>query len=630
MSTSDKVVAPDFSSPAYRVNKEKPCPVCHKPDWCLSDWSTWAICQRVASECRWQDAGWFHRVGDTLGRGNGNAAPVQRPASTPKPKGGKLWPDLVTAEREFGELPLARDDLDAQEFLKANHGLLADWLPRSVRVLVDHGRKYVVYAGQDSKGQTRAFKAKGLFRNADGKRPCLFLHGSGGALLLPSENPDVALVVVMGEEKALAAWAAGFHVLSPLIGERELDPEWIAYLRENPREVILANDNDPVGEGANAKTGATLDAAGYAQTIRVVIWPDEYTEKADLNDVLKQSGLDGLRSFLESARPYESRLPRCLSAADFLAVPRPPLVFHIENLLPYGGKMTFSATSKFGKSMFAIQTGFALAAGDCTWLGWKFGPPCRVLYFQAEIMDALLAARLEAILRSMPPQLDYERASRNFLIQETGQRRPNLYSNTGRACAEALIERHNPDVLILDPLAALCPGMEENAAESMGLALDYFSNLAARHNCAVMLVHHHGKSGVSRGSSVFEAWPESDLQAVYLSADDDSIAKVAMRLRCAFNPGPVYWRMPSEDSLWFERMPEGWAPEVEKRKKKAEAKHVPLALRASGEKFICWRGLVNGVKELTNCGQRTAENVVKEAKELGLVRYENAFYSLPS
>ena len=48
--------------PQSRVSRAHPCPICGKPDWCLSDGARWAICQRVESRQRCGDAGWLHRL----------------------------------------------------------------------------------------------------------------------------------------------------------------------------------------------------------------------------------------------------------------------------------------------------------------------------------------------------------------------------------------------------------------------------------------------------------------------------------------------------------------------------------------------------------------------------------------
>ena len=328
----------------------------------------------------------------------------------------------------------------------------------------------------------------------------------------------------------------------------------------------------------------------------------------------------------------EPKLPRVMSAADFMAEERTPLAYHIDGILPVGGKMTFSATSKFGKSMFAIQCGFAMASGRCEWLGWKFGEPAVVLYLQAEIMDPLVASRLKAIVAQMPEQMDRERAVSGFRVQEIAAERPNLLSDRGRNIAETIIEREQPGVLILDPLSALCPGMEENEAGSMGSVLDYFASLAHRFGCAVVLIHHHGKGGVSRGSSVFEAWPESDLQASFIDENREvaKVAKVEMRLRCSYNSGPVYWRMPREDDLWFDSMPEGWRPEKGKGRPKqsdTEAGAVVFEVLREAGKTLLHKDLVEAVTEKLECSDRTAKRRIKQAVDSGLVKPDSTGYS---
>jgi len=52
-----------------RVSKSRPCPVCHKPDWCLvagpEGDPTAAICARVESRKRCGEAGWLHKLRDS-------------------------------------------------------------------------------------------------------------------------------------------------------------------------------------------------------------------------------------------------------------------------------------------------------------------------------------------------------------------------------------------------------------------------------------------------------------------------------------------------------------------------------------------------------------------------------------
>ena len=595
----------------------------------------------IALVRKWKACGFSEAVQFILGNGSGEpvaapGTPARTNTRSASGNGGggrvaKFWPDLVAAAAEFERLPLAFRDEETLRLMWDSYALSCFEIPPDWRALEYHGKRGVVYPGVGPDDGLVAYKWKGVERDPkNGKRPCAFLAGSGGAIMLDGA-PGAALVLAGGEEKGTAAAVAGFHAVSFLTGERCPDDAWIkAILEDRDGAVICANDADPAGQKANTETAAALMAAGCdAGRIRIVQWPDGAALGYDLNDHLKAHGVEGLRALLEAAPAIEDRLPRCLSARDFLAVPREVLAYHIDGILPYGGKMTFSATSKFGKSMWAIQTGLALAAGNCEWLGWQFGPPCRTLYMQAEIMDPLLSSRLAAIIRQMPAQIDRDRAVDNFIIQEIATQRPNLLDPKGRGIAEALIERHRPNVLILDPLAAICPGMEENAAESMSLVLDYFSELTRRFGLAIILVHHHGKSGVSRGSSVFEAWPESDLAASFLEPEDHTVAKVEMRLRCVFNRGPVYWRTPSEDSLWFAPMAEDWQPEKRGPKPKAGAKQVEMVLRAEA-KPLSHNNLMRAVADFCQCSERTAKRAIAEAKDAGKAREENGCYVLGS
>src|SRR5438046_2785774 len=54
-----------MNAPWNRVTRERPCPICAKPDWCLiAPDGLAAICARTESPKRCGDAGWLHRLLD--------------------------------------------------------------------------------------------------------------------------------------------------------------------------------------------------------------------------------------------------------------------------------------------------------------------------------------------------------------------------------------------------------------------------------------------------------------------------------------------------------------------------------------------------------------------------------------
>jgi hypothetical protein len=71
----------------YRVSQSHPCPICGKPDWCISDGDGHVICQRIESDRPWGEAGWFHELNQrSQAHGKSN-----RPR-TPKKKSFRIHP----------------------------------------------------------------------------------------------------------------------------------------------------------------------------------------------------------------------------------------------------------------------------------------------------------------------------------------------------------------------------------------------------------------------------------------------------------------------------------------------------------------------------------------------------------
>ena len=195
--------------------------------------------------------------------------------------------------------------------------------------------------------------------------------------------------------------------------------------------------------------------------------------------------MEGLKKFLNEVQTI-SKLPEVLSLKSFMAKERPESKYIIKGLLPERGKLLFTATAKLGKSLWAIETGLCIASGHCNWLGWQFNKPSKVLYVQGEIMDELLEDRLKWILKSSSDDISLERAQENFFIQEISESRPNLLLPKGQRDLEHLLSKNNPDVLILDPLSALCPGFNENETPDATKFCEYLTTLTIKYNVAII------------------------------------------------------------------------------------------------------------------------------------------------
>jgi hypothetical protein len=102
-----------------RVNAKRPCPVCHKPDWCtITEDGTASCCMRVESARYMRNGGWLHRLSDPLP----TYAPPKPPIRTQPKSFAALWagwrqetaPTKIEAfASKLGVTPQSLDDLGA-------------------------------------------------------------------------------------------------------------------------------------------------------------------------------------------------------------------------------------------------------------------------------------------------------------------------------------------------------------------------------------------------------------------------------------------------------------------------------------------------------------------------------------
>ncbi|MCX7049870.1 MAG: AAA family ATPase [Candidatus Sumerlaeota bacterium] len=642
---TERIVPDNFCDPQFRVSKDKPCPICGKPDWCLSDQEQWALCNRVESPQRWKDAGWFHRLGanvkdlggpDGIPMAPSTAQDTARNTSQPRISEAKevhtLWKSQAEADQIFEGLRPVADNPERLQFFANEYSLAIEWIPSNWR-LFNHSEygPGVVYRVHDSAGAP-AYHYKSFARDPKKhKRSSRWLWGGDGAVHL-SHGDIHPLAVTHGQEKGIALFAAGYDVLSFSSGENPLSDEWIKHVAKlNPMRIVLADDADERGRQSNTGTAQALEAAGYSKSkICIVCWPEDAPAGFDINNVLGEKGLEGLRMLVDDAKPLpaDPTAPQAKSLRDFLTVKRPPIAWHIERILPPRGKVTISAPEKCHKTFLVQELGICLASGNCEWLGLRFGAPVRVMMLQPELSDEMMSERSEWIIQTAPDFIDRDRALDNFILMETAQGRPNLAArdgqeNTeGRKRVETLIKRFSPQVLIIDPLYMTFVGLDENTAGEMSLALDYLARLTIRYNLAIVLSHHFGKAGTTRGSSVFGGWGDSDFKMSPLKTKPE-IVRVTGQFRCRGNDGfPAFWQRPASSEAWFHEMPQDCdAPIIEKI-----AGYEKVLAVLSDQVPRSWTQLKMDLQQRLKCGERTAEKLIKEAVESGKVTKNDKFY----
>lgn len=195
------------------------------------------------------------------------------------------------------------------------------------------------------------------------------------------------------------------------------------------------------------------------------------------------------------------RLISATELQDLNILPPEPL---IEPFLPSGELAMIAAERGVGKTQVSLALAVAAATGTSA-LRFHAPKPRRVLFIDGEMGGGLMKQRLaEAVSRlpvnAAPPQ------SLIFLTPSmcTDGIMPDLATEEGRAAVDVLVEELEPDLIVIDNISTLFrSGASENDSDSWRAPQQWLVSLKSR-GIAVLLVHHLGKNGNQRGTSVRE------------------------------------------------------------------------------------------------------------------------------
>lgn len=160
--------------------------------------------------------------------------------------------------------------------------------------------------------------------------------------------------------------------------------------------------------------------------------------------------------------------------------------------------MIYAATG-VGKTFFAVEIAVAVATGgEC--FGWKAPMPRKVLYIDGEMGTRALSERIDSARKRMP-HLD-EPDNLKILPYDACVREGVQIPDMSISSELSRLDQYTQDMylIIVDNLSALLRSGIENEAESWREFQGWLLRMRAE-GCAVLLIHHAGKSGSQRGTS---------------------------------------------------------------------------------------------------------------------------------
>lgn len=182
---------------------------------------------------------------------------------------------------------------------------------------------------------------------------------------------------------------------------------------------------------------------------------------------------------------------------DFQALQLPPRKGILGPWLCEQSLTMLYAERGLGKSMLLMGLGLAVARGE-SFLGYAASEPQRVLYIDGEMPPALFQERLNLLAGGVAPE--------NFMTLSAchaGEQWVDFADPHGRFQLIEVIQHTKPKVVILDNKSTLFSSPKENDADSWQEVQQWFINLR-RMGIALILVHHSGKNGLQRGTSLTE------------------------------------------------------------------------------------------------------------------------------
>jgi hypothetical protein len=191
-----------------------------------------------------------------------------------------------------------------------------------------------------------------------------------------------------------------------------------------------------------------------------------------------------------TGKPFD-RADHGIWTGDDALQPQPDPQWPIDGYISAGSLGSLVGDPGGGKTYLIVDACVAVASGQ-DWLGRKT-IPSPVLVIDEESGDSRLKARIGAVMRA-----------RNVSGIPLFAQCLKGYDLRTYACVftlKHLIEQLGARLVLIDTLAAVTPGAEENASKDMQPLLMQLRRVAEETGAAIQVIHHTNKNGGYRGST---------------------------------------------------------------------------------------------------------------------------------
>jgi hypothetical protein len=471
---------------------------------------------------------------------------------------------------------------------------------------------------------------------------------------LLTADPCRPVYIVEGERAVDALRGAGFVAVTSAGGSSK--PGATDWTPLAGRGVIVLPDNDAAGERYASKVASILRTLRPQPGIAIARLRDDFSglpEKGDAVEWLAarngesfqqlQQRLDSLPDITEEiigaatdsaddaagasgddVREEGGKLLqfRDAWAASFKPQPLKPVL--IEGLLRRGETANIIASTKTGKSWFALQLLFSVASGR-EFLGRRVAPGPVVL-MDNELHTETLENRLFEIGRAMELGPDHVKHPFEYLSLRGNWRD---FDGVAKLC-KSRFKRGEISLFCLDAkYRFFVGGLEENSNEDQAEFHNAVDAFAEEMDSAVVLVHHSSK-GSQEGRAITDIGSGGGSQARAVdchavmrphSLEAHGVLEAAVRSFPAVEPATIRFDWP----LWS--LAAGVTPEIAKSGSNRESRR-EMAAKLRAELATCgeWMTLSKLAERLgTKSGRAGFREAIRELRDAGEVEYRNDY-----
>ncbi len=322
--------------------------------------------------------------------------------------------------------------------------------------------------------------------------------------------PDVIkadeVLIVEGEKDAETALGMGFTATTSPMGAKKWRDEYTPCLKD--KAIVLIPDNDNEGREHMAQVGAAVKDA-----VKNLKWLDlpDVPSKGDLSDwarnfTSKEEAAERLAILIENAKEYHP--PKKYTIEDaiidsggFRAINLPSRAVYLKPIIQESQIILISGWRGTGKTWLAMSLADAISRGE-SFGPWEIIQPATCLYLDGEMAVGDIRNRLTALNLNegrVNPLYLYSDAYANHL----GLPRANLIAESWRSTMKRILKTRGVKVFIVDNIASLASGLEENSKKDWDPINSWLIDLRFD-GITTLLLHHTNKDGGQRGTSARE------------------------------------------------------------------------------------------------------------------------------